>query len=293
MKIKSDMTKGLCALIALTLGASLAQASTLPLEAAAGEHADSSVDHDALAKKLANPIAAMISIPFQNNFDFGGGPKDDGFQWKVNFQPVIPFHISEDWNLITRAIIPYVHQNNVAGTKDNESGSNTGFMDTVTSAWFSPKAPSKSGWIWGAGAAASLPTGSETALTSNQWGLGPTIVALKQVGHFTFGGLANHIWSVSGTGGGLNQRINNTYMQPFFSYIPGGGITYSINTETSYNWNAEEWTVPVNLMVSKMSKIGKVPVQYQIGGRYYIEKPANGPEFGMRIAVTFLLPAGK
>jgi hypothetical protein len=291
MKNKSDMKKGLCALIALTLGASLAQAADTAA-AATGSATAQEAEHHSLATKLANPLAAMVSVPFQHNFDFGGGPKDDGFQWKVNMQPVMPFELNDEWNLITRVIVPYVHQNNVGGTKANESGSNTGFMDTTASAWFSPTAKTKNGWIWGAGAAASLPTGSETALTSNQWGLGPTFVALKQSGHFTYGGLVNHIWSATGNGGKYHERINNTYMQPFFNYLPGNGMTYGVNLESSYNWNAEEWTVPVNVMISKMSKIGKTPVQYQIGGRYYIDKPANGPEFGMRIAVTFLFPTG-
>ena len=126
-----------------------------------------------IAKKLANPLAAMISIPFQQNFDWGGGPEGDGFQWKQNFQPVIPVTLNEEWNLITRAVIPYVHQSDVGGVKGNESGSQTGFMDTVFSAWLSPAKPTKNGWTLGGGVAANLPTGSETGLTSNQWGLGP------------------------------------------------------------------------------------------------------------------------
>jgi hypothetical protein len=251
-------------------------------------------DADAMAKKLSNPIAAMISIPFQQNFDWGGGPDGDGFQWKQNFQPVMPFTLNDDWNLITRAIVPYVHQSDVGGVKGAKSGSQTGFMDTVASAWLSPSKPTKSGWIWGAGAAASLPTGSETGLTSNQWGLGPTAIALKMDGKFTYGALVNHIWSATGTGGNDRLRTNNTYLQPFLAYLPGGGITYAVNVESSYNWNAPDgdrnWTVPVNLMVSKMSKIGKFPVQYQIGGRYYLAAPKNGPDFGMRVALTFLLP---
>ena len=286
--IKGAVFAGAFALLTSTAIAADAAAASGPAKPA-GAH-----DADAIAKKLANPIAAMISIPFEENFDWGGGPDGDGFQWKQNFQPVIPFTINEDWNLITRAIIPYVHQSDVGGTKGNKSGSQTGFTDTTVSAWLSPAKPTAGGWILGAGLAANLPTGSETGLTSNQWALGPTAIALRVQGKFVYGALVNHLSSVTGTGGNDRLRVNNTYMQPFFAYLPGGGITYSANLESSYNWNApdgdREWTVPVNLMISKMSKIGKFPVQYRAGVRYYITAPKNGPEAGMRLAVTFLLP---
>jgi hypothetical protein len=254
-----------------------AAASTTPAAAAGAP------SHDDLAKKLANPVAAMISVPFQNNFDWGGGPNGDGFQWKLNVQPVIPFSLNKDWNLITRTIIPVISQNDIVGTT-----SQTGLSDIELSAWFSPKAPTSSGWIWGAGPAFLFPTGTDDVLTANQWAVGPTVVLLKQQGKFTYGGLANQLWSYSGNGG--RSTLNQTFIEPFLSYIPGGGWTYTIQTETSYDWTAKEFTIPINLEINKMITIGKTHTQWQLGARYYAAKPDNGPNWGLRFACTIIIP---
>ena len=240
-------------------------------------------DADELSKKLANPIASMISIPFQNNFDWGGGPSGDGFQWKLNIQPVIPVSISEDWNLISRTIIPVILQDDIVGTSIQG-----GLSDILYSGWFSPKAPTSNGWIWGVGPALLFPTGTDNFLTANQWAAGPTAIALKQQGKFTYGALVNHLWSYAGLGG--RDPVNSTFVQPFISYIPGGGWTYSLNTEATYDWTASQWTVPVNLMVSKLITIGDTPTSWQLGARYFAEKPDNGSEWGLRFAVTIILP---
>ena len=243
---------------------------------------------DELAKKLANPIAAMISVPFQNNFDWGAGPGGDGFQWKMNVQPVIPISLNETWNLITRTILPVIYQDDIAGTPVSKSGSQFGLGDTSVSAWFSPVKPTSSGWIWGAGPILLLPTGTDDLLGGGQWGTGPTGIALKQDGKWTYGALVSHLWGIAGDSD--RADLNLTYMQPFLSYNPGGGWTYALNTESSYNWEAEQWTVPFNLMVSKMVMISNAPVQFQLGGRYYAEAPEQGPEWGLRFAIILLFP---
>ena len=281
----------------------LAAASVLAL-APAGTHAAVQATHDgqmtsnqapaddadALAKKLANPIAAMISVPFQNNFDWGGGPRGDGFQYKMNIQPVIPFHLNEDWNLITRTIIPVVQQDDVAGTYLRPSGSQFGLSDTLFSAWLSPVKPTSGGWIWGLGPALLFPTGTDDMLTANQWAAGPTAIALKQDGKFTYGALANQVWSYAGNGG--RASVNQTFFQPFFVYGPGGGWSFALNTESTYDWTGNQWTIPINLMANKVSKIGTLPVQWQAGVRYYADKPDNGPDWGLRFGFTLLLPEG-
>jgi hypothetical protein len=267
----------------LSHGAASADADAPSKVNAAAPARGSVASGDALAKKLANPIASMISVPFQNNFDWGGGPNGDGFQWKMNIQPVIPFHLNDDWNLITRTIIPVISQKNIIGTT-----SQSGLSDTLLAAWFSPKEPTSNGWILGAGPALLFPTGTDDLLTANQWGAGPTAIALRQQGKFTYGALANHVWSYAGSGG--RAQLNQTFLQPFFTYLPGGGWTYAINTESSYDWAASQWTIPINVSVSKMILIKETSTQWQVGARYYAAKPDNGPNWGLRFNVTIIIP---
>ena len=236
-----------------------------------------------LAKKLSNPVAALISVPLQNNFDFGAGPGGDGFQYKLNIQPVIPITLNEDWNLISRTILPYVYQENIFG-KTSQSG----LSDTVQSLFFSPKAPTAGGWIWGAGPVLLLPTATDDLLGAEKWGAGPTAVLLKQQNGWTYGVLANHLWSFAGED--ARADVNATFLQPFVSFSTKKQTTFVLNTESTYDWETSQWTVPVNVVVSQLVKVGKLPVQFSLGGRYYAEKPAQGPEWGLRFAVTFLFP---
>ena len=148
--------------------------------------------------------------------------------------------------------------------------------------------PTSSGWILGVGPALSFPTGTETLLTSGKWAAGPTVIALKQTNGWTYGALVNHLWDYAGDNN--RSALNNTFIQPFLTLNRPGGWTYALNTESSYNWQANEWTVPVNVIVSKLVTFGKQPVQFSLGGRYYVEKPANGPDWGLRFQVTWLFP---
>ena len=236
-----------------------------------------------LAKKAQNPVADLISVPFQNNFDFGAGPDGDGFQFKMNFQPVAPFSLNDDWNLISRTIIPYVDQEDVIG-----NSSQSGLSDTVQSLFFSPKDPTASGWIWGAGPVFLIPTATDDLLGTEKWGAGPTAVMLKQDNGWTYGGLANHIWSFAGES--QRQDVDATFLQPFISFTTPKQTTYTINSESTYDWENSQWTVPLNLMAAQLVKIGSTPVQLLGGVRYYAEKPANGPDWGLRFAVVLLFP---
>jgi hypothetical protein len=236
-----------------------------------------------LAMQLANPVASLISMPLQNNFDWGGGPTGDGFQYRVNVQPVIPFTLNEHWNLISRTIIPYVDQEDIIGTT-----SQSGLSDTVQSLFFSPQARTSNGWIWGAGPVFLLPTATDDLLGTEKWGTGPTAVFLKQQNGWSYGMLTNHIWSYAGED--ARQDVSATLLQPFLTYTTGMHTTLSLNTESSYDWENSQWNVPINLGIAQLLKIGGSPVQFQLGGRYYAETPANGPEWGLRFTVTFLWP---
>jgi hypothetical protein len=235
-----------------------------------------------LAQQLTNPVADLISVPFQFNYDEGFGPKDAG-RSVLNIQPVIPISLNEHWNVISRTILPIVHLDSTADGIDSE----TGLGDTVQSLFFSPKKP-VGGWILGVGPVALLPTGTEQAIRSEQFGLGPTAVALRQKGGWTFGALVNHIWGV--TDSDDNPDVNATFLQPFISYTFPTATTMSFNTEATYDWTAEEWTVPLNLGVSQLVRIGSQPVSFQVGGRYYADSPPGGPEWGIRFTITFLFP---
>lgn len=238
-------------------------------------------DETDLARQLANPIASLISVPIQSNYDFGIGP-GDGTKWTTNVQPVIPFELNEHWNLISRTILPVIDQEGIApgGVSDE-----FGLGDTVQSLFFSP---AESDPIWGVGPVFLIPTATDDLLGGEQWGIGPTTVALKQFGPWTVGGLFNHIWSFAGEDS--RDDVNATFLQPFVSYITDTKTTFSVNLETTYDWEHEEWNVPVNFVVSQLLKIGDQPVQFFGGVRYYIETPDGGPEWGLRFGLTFLFP---
>jgi hypothetical protein len=238
-----------------------------------------------LAKQLANPIANLISVPLQYNYDENFGPDDEGEVSRLNIQPVWPVTLNEEWNVITRTIVPLVDQKDVPVQGVDESG----LGDIVASQFFSPKAPTERGWIWGVGPVELLPTASEDVLGGEKWGLGPTIVLLKQVGPWTVGALANHIWSVEGEDD--RADIDATFLQPFAAFITKTKTTLALNTESTYDWEGEAWSVPVNAQVSQLLKVGKLPIQLTAGARYWAESPENGPEdWGARLMLTFLFP---
>lgn len=238
-----------------------------------------------LAKQLANPIASLISLPFQLNYDRNIGQADEGERLTLNIQPVIPFELNDKWNLISRTILPLIRQSDISpGT-----GSQNGTGDIVQSLFFSPKAPSESGWIWGVGPVLLLPTGSNDLLTADKWGAGPTGVALKQDGPWTYGALVNHIWSFDGNDD--RNDVSATFLQPFISYATPTGLSYNLNTESTYNWKTRDWTVPILLGIGKVSKIGDQTVQYNAALRYYAESPISGPkDLAFRFAFVLIFP---
>ncbi len=236
-----------------------------------------------LAKKLANPVAALISIPLQYNYEENYGQNDDGSKSVLNIQPVWPFSLNEDWNLITRTIIPLVDQQDIPSGTDK-----SGLGDITQSFFFSPKEP-VGGWILAAGPVFLYPTASDDVLGGEKWGAGPTALALRQEGPWTYGMLANHIESFAGADD--RAEISATFVQPFVSYITKTKTTFGLNTESTYDWENEQWTVPVNATVSQLLKVGPQIFQVSVGARYWAETPENGPEdFGVRAMLTFLFP---
>ena len=238
-----------------------------------------------LAKKLSNPVASFISVPIQANYDDNYGAADQGSVWKINIQPVIPFTLSENWNLISRTILPIIDQDDIPVVGMGESG----IGDIVQSLFFSPKTPTAGGLIWGVGPVFLFPSASDEMLGGEKWGAGPTGVVLKQAGPWTYGALVNHIESFAGEDD--RADISATFIQPFISFITKTKTTIGLNLESTYDWESEQWSVPINLTVNQLLKVGSQIIQVGGGVRYWADSPDNGPEdWGARIQLTFLFP---
>ncbi len=252
-----------------------------PQSAAAEEHG-SNAD---LAQDLSNPLAELMSIPIQMNYDSDIGPLEDGWKLQTNIQPVIPVNVNENWNIITRTIIPVVSQEDIFA----EAGSQFGLGDINLSLFVSPQNSSGEGITWGFGPVLLFPTATDDLLGAEKWGAGPTAVALNVRGPLTVGMLANHIWSYAG--GSDRDDISNSLFQPFAAYTWPSAWTLSLQSETTYNWESETWSVPLNLGVSKLVHWGKLPVNLQAGIGYWLESPETGPDgFRFRLQATFVLP---
>ena len=241
-----------------------------------------------LAKAAQNPIAAMISLPFQNNTNFDFGPLEKT-QNVLNIQPVIPLSLTDNWNLITRTIMPVISQ---PALTDGQSRKN-GIGDVQFSAFFSPKQPTAGGWIWGAGVVTQFDTATDDRLGQGKWGLGPTAVLLRTSGPWVYGGLINNIWDI----GGDDDRpdLNQLLIQPFVNYnfpsSPGRYLTFA--PVITANWEAdsdERWTVPLGLGIGQILKLGKQPVNIQASAYYNVETPDNGADWQLRLQAQFLFP---
>jgi hypothetical protein len=252
------------------------------LSQAEDQQPDQSAD---LAQDLTNPLADLVTIPIQMNLDRDIGPNDDGKKLQTNIQPVVPFHLNESWGLISRTILPVIYQDDIFPGE----GSQFGLGDISLSLFFSPKKPTAGGVIWGVGPIFLLPTATDSLLGAGKWGTGPSAVALTMQGPWTLGVLANHVWSVAGDSD--RHDISNTFLQPFAAYTWPNAWTVSVQSESTYNWETEKWSVPISAAVSKLVRWGMLPVSLQAGVGYWAESPENGPEgFRFRLQANFVLP---
>jgi len=268
-------------ILALACTVALSDAHAQSNTSAPDQAAERGSDSHELAKKLSNPISSLISVPFQSNFDFGMG-SNDGLRYTMNFQPVVPIALNKDWNMISRTILPIIHQSDVVGTT-----SQTGLGDTVQSFFFSPNKTKP--FIWGLGPVLLIPTATNDYLGAKKFGIGPTFVALKQHKGWTAGILMNHIWSVAGDD--LRPAVNSTFMQPFVSFTTKTAWTFSLNTESTYDWTADQWSVPIHFLVQKLVRFGRQPVSFGAGPRCWVTSPAGGASgCGLRFVVTPLFP---
>ncbi len=238
---------------------------------------------DDLAKATQNPLASMISLPFQNNTNFGIGPNDDTSN-TLNIQPVWPFSLNENWNLITRTIIPVVSQPGVAPGTSRTNG----LGDTTFTAWVSPKDSGK--WVWGAGGALVMPTASDDVLGTDRWSVGPSIVVLTMPGKWVVGSLFSQVWSVAGSG---DEDVSFFTWQYFVNYNMDNGWYLTSAPIITANWEAssdDRWTVPIGGGVGKIFRIGKQPLNAQISAYYNAIRPDSGADWQLRLQLQLLFP---
>ena len=234
-----------------------------------------------LARAAQNPVASMISLPFQNNSNFNFGPQEKT-QNIMNIQPVLPFELNEDWNLITRTIIPVISQPATTPAQDREFG----LGDTVFTAFLSPKDSGE--WIWGVGPALLLPTSTDDRLGAGEWGAGPSAVVLTIRGPWVVGSLFSNVWSFTG-----DEQVNLFSWQYFVNYNLDDGWYLTSAPVITANWEANSdnrWTVPFGGGAGKIFKIGNQPMNVSAAAYYNVEKPDFGADWQARLQVQFLFP---
>jgi len=237
-----------------------------------------------LAKQTQNPVSDLISVPFQNNTNFNLGPHNRT-QNVLNIQPVIPFNLTKNWNLITRTIAPIIYQPDVTA----RSGGEFGLGDINMTLFLSPAKSGK--LIWGVGPIVSLPTATDKTLGTDKWAAGPSVVLLTMPGPWVLGVLANNIWSFAGD----NDRpdVNQFLLQYFVHYNFEGGWYLTSAPINTANWEADSdnrWTIPLGGGGGKVFRVGKQPLNFQTQAFYNVEKPDFGPEWSLRVQLQFLFP---
>jgi hypothetical protein len=292
MRIQGKAIAAVAILIGWLTGPAAAAAQTAPAgpapAGAAGAGAQSGQqppldDHPQatdLAKQTQNPVASLISVPLQGNWDMGVGDRG-ATGTLLNIQPVIPFALTPSTNVILRVIMPLTSQ------PTNDGARVSGMSDVVLSTFLSPAKVGK--LIWGAGPVFLLPTATNNALGTEKFAVGPTAVALMQPGHWSFGMLYNQYWSVSGATD--RADVNQMLLQPFLNYNLGRGLAVGMSSESTANWKADEvWTVPLYFNVSKVALLGKRPVNYQWQVGPNLAAPEGGADWRFRFALVFLFP---
>jgi hypothetical protein len=233
-----------------------------------------------LAKQVANPIASLISVPFQNNFESGLGPAEDIARYTLRVQPVIPTKLNQDWNLITRPIFSYLSLSGGA--------SQSGLDDTQLQFFFTPNQVQPGELMWGAGPILLLPTAADAALGTEKWGIGPSVCLLQQDGGWTKGLLMTHLWSVAGNAS--RGDISFSYLQPFISHSTKTGTSFTFSSESDYDWLSGESNIPLIAGVGQILPIAGHYFSFSASAIYHLQSPIKISPWAGRVAVTLLLP---
>lgn len=240
----------------------------------------------ALAKEAQNPIANLISLPLQNNTNFGYGPQGQRTQNVLNIQPVIPVPLSKDLLLVTRTIVPVIYQPTSASGNEGE----VGLGDINPSFFFVPR--TKSNITWGVGPTFVLPTATQSFTGQGKWSAGPTGVVLVTTRRMVFGALANNVWSFAGSRD--RQSVNQLLIQPFFNYNFSKGWYLTASPIITSNWEAangvEKWTVPIGGGFGRVFAIGEQKVNASLQAFWNVVKPDGAGDWTLRAQFQFLFP---
>lgn len=240
-------------------------------------------DDTDLALRLANPLSTLRSVMLRADWDQDLGLDDVGDRVVLSLRPTIPFRFNENWNVISHTVIPYLWQDDVlfGGVPVD------GLGDVEQSFFFTPPRPSADGLMWGVGPQFLLPTAQEGPLGADQWAIGPTGLAVRQSGRWTWGIQVSHFESVAGDSD--REDISATTFRPFLSHVTTFQTTFGVETEAVYDWDLEEWEVPIEFSASQLWKIGGLPVQFGLGARIWADNTDLGPErLGFRAWFTIL-----
>ena len=244
---------------------------------------------EALQKATQNPVANLISVPLQDNMNFGVGPYN-GTQNVLNIQPVIPVQLTLSWNLINRIILPVVWQPYTGSNPANASLGTFGLGDLNPTLFMSPAHPGKI--IWGVGPAFVLPTATDSALGQGKWSIGPSFVVLAQPGHWSLGLLANNVWSFAGESD--RPSVNQFLAQYFVNYNLSGGWYLTSAPIITANWVAAQaknvWTVPFGAGIGRITKVGSQPINLQLSAYGNVAYPSGTSPWGIRLQLAFLFP---
>jgi hypothetical protein len=251
----------------------------LPACASAQEQTSGS---DGLAKQLQNPVAHLISVPIESNWEFAEGPTH-ATDYYGALKPVIPFSLGANWNLITRTILPFSY----SVLLDKGSNSRVGVGDAIATAYFSPSKPVR-GWFWGVGPGLIVPSATDDSLGSGKWSAGPTGAVIRQSGPWSVFTLVGHASSVAGNPG--RDRVNTTFLQPSLSYSTAKDTTFGIDTASSYDWTAGLWSVPLEVSASQVLVAGRQSMSLGLLLRSHLDRPPLGPTWGLTFTATFVFP---
>jgi len=249
------------------------------------------VPDEALQEAAQNPVGKLISVPFQNNLNFGAG-ENDKMVYVLNVQPVYPTTLTDSWNLVVRPIVPIINQPQLFDLPGQHSA--FGLGDINLQLYFTPSQAIDTGIgriNWGFGPTFAFPSATDELLGSGKWSMGPGVVAFISATPFTYGALVNNLWSYAGD----DERadVDQFLLQPFVNYNLADGWSLGTAPIITANWEAEGgdvWTVPVGGGVGKLFRLGKLPIQANLRAYYNALKPEYAPDWQLQLQFSLLFP---